>query len=86
MSSVKHKATNQITKVVVEGTNINRYEGVARAAIHFFSILLAADPNLCLNDQESLLENTPNVIGLDHNKSICAIPSNEEVMRDVFYF
>ncbi|XP_057856257.1 uncharacterized protein LOC131065688 [Cryptomeria japonica] len=86
MNTMKHKASNRISKLKIGGTEMRKDHEIRKEARNFFTSLVLADFGLDGHSQSAILENIPSTINEDQNKALVAIPSEEEVKKVVFSF
>lgn len=86
MLTIKHKATNKITKLAVDSGELVKEEEIRNEAKRYFSDLLRRDHRLDVDAQSSFLQNIPSLINEQMNASLSSIPSIMEIKNVVFSF
>lgn len=65
MSTLRYKAINIIVQIKVNGRCVVEDDPMSKAAMDFFSNLLAKDQNLDTQAQRDLLDSIPTILGDD---------------------
>lgn len=86
MSTIKHKASNRIKKLMVDNVELVKEEEIRNEAKSFFSDLLCRDQSLDDDVQNSFLWNIPCLIDEHKNAFLTSIPSDLKIRNVVFSF
>lgn len=86
MTSLKHKAANRITRLIVENNTLLNKDEIRDEAIRFFKQLLSSNKDIDQTHQLNLVNIIPKVINPIQNKALTAIPSTGEIKKVVFSF
>ncbi|XP_057873436.2 uncharacterized protein LOC131079489 [Cryptomeria japonica] len=86
ITTLKHRAANRIDYILKNKTKLEKEDEISEAGVELFKELLKADPMLDPEAQNLMAESIPKVLSEDQNRSLAAIPSNEEIKNTVFSF
>lgn len=86
MTTLKHRASNRINKILVDHCWIDNQEELNQEAIRYFFTLLSNDGPLDVNAQDEILWDFSCTVSQDMNKELNRIPSHDEVRVAVFSF
>lgn len=86
MTSLKHKAVNRITRLIVENNTLLNKDEIRDEVVRFFKKLLSSNKDIDQTHQLNLVNIIPKVIYPIQNKALTAIPSTGEIKNTVFSF
>lgn len=79
MTSLKHKAVNRISKLIVEEKTLLNKEEIRDEADRFFNQLLTSNKDIDHTHQHNLVNIIPKIINPIQNKALSPIPSTAEI-------
>lgn len=83
---MKHKATNRISKLIVEDKILLNEDDIRDEAVSFFYQLLTGSKEIDYTQQQDLVDIIPKIFNPNQNKALSAIPSTGKIKKVVLSF